>query len=360
KYKEAVEDFNYVIVKDSTKADAYNNRGLCYGFLGKGIESINDINKAIQLDSSFSMAYFNRGNAFMSMDNDNEALRNFNKSISIDSSNPAVFFQRGTIYYSKGNHANAVSDFTKAIKMGYKTSKLYYNLANTYYKLNQFDKAVKNYNEVLKADSNDVDALNNRAMAYDNLGQKDKAENDRKKLQRMRGMESSLPPVENLKFKTFAPPSNIFSISLPDGWNYALSDSGDVIEINITPEPIKTIKDPYYSGVHLSLNLNMDKHWGKSGPDDIMDFWKGSVASNVKEYYGYRQFTEKYFTRFGYQGLMTNIQIQLTEKSVPLVLYEYALTKENTLFFAYFQAPVTDFAYYQKIFDKAIESLIVK
>jgi hypothetical protein len=51
--------------------------------------------------------------------------------------------------------------------------------------------------------------------------------------------------------------------------------------------------------------------------------------------------------------------IQLTEQSVPLVLYEYVLSKENTLFFAYFQAPVTDFDYYQKVFEKAIESLIL-
>ena len=171
---------------------------------------------------------------------------------------------------------------------------------------------------------------------------------------------SNLPPVESLKFKTFSTPGNNYSISLPDGWNSALSDSSDVIELNISPEPIKKIRDPYYTGVHLSLNLNMDKHWGKSSPDEILDFWKGSVASNIKEYYTYKEYTEKYFTRFGCQGLMTNIQIQITEQSVPLVLYEYVLSKDNVLFFAYFQAPVTDFVYYQHIFDKAIESLILK
>ncbi|TAL68948.1 MAG: tetratricopeptide repeat protein [Bacteroidetes bacterium] len=359
KYPDAIEDFSNVIKRDSSKTDAYNNRGLAYGFIGKVNEAINDFNYAIKLDSSFSMAYFNRGNAFMSLNNDNAALNDFNKSIAKDSSNPAVYFQRGTIHYSKGNYDNALYDFTKAIRMGFKPPKIFYNLGNTYYKLNQFDKAIKNYNEVLKLDSNDFEALNNRAIAFDKSGQKEKAENDRKKLQRIRGDTGIRPPVESLKYKKFTAPDSSFSISLPDGWNVALSDSVDVIELNVSPEPIKTIRDPYFVGVHLSLNLNMYKHWGKTSPDEIMDFWKGSVSTNIKDYYGYKKYTEKYFSRFDCQGLMTNIQIQITEKSVPLVLYEYALAKDNVLFFAYFQAPVSDFAYYQNIFDKAIESLIL-
>ncbi len=360
KYEDALRDLNVVVRLDSTNADAYNSRGLVNGFLDHPEKALTDFNSAIKHDSGFSMAYFNRGNIYMNMDNKDEALRDFNKSLSLDSSNPAVFFQRGNLFYSMNEYDKALKDFEKAVKMGYRNTRIYYNRGNAYYRTNNYKKAIKDYDEVLKANPKDIEALNNQAMAYEKIGYKNKADENRKILHKLTGNLKSFPPVDSLKYKTFTAKDSSFSIELPEDWLCIEKDTVDLIDMVISPEKINKVTDKYYTGVHLSLNLNMNKHWKVSDPDDILDFWKGSVTANAKEYYGYRPFSEKRFPRNGYKGLLTNIQIQFTEKSIPLVLYEYVLAKQDILFFGYFQAPVTDFSYYQKIFDKAIKSFKIK
>jgi tetratricopeptide (TPR) repeat protein len=359
-YKAALTDFDKVITIDSTNADAFNSRGLVHGFLEQGELALSDFNSAIKYDSNFSMAYFNRGNININLGNKDEAMKDFNKSLELDSSNPAVFFQRGNLYYSAEEYQKALKDFDKAVMMGYKNQHIYYNRANAYYRTNNFRKAIKDYDEVLKVNPKDVEALNNQAMAYEKAGDKKKADANRKILHKMTGNLKTFPPVDSLNFKTYEAGDSSFSIDLPEGWSCVEQDSTDLIDMVISPEKVNKVTDSYYTGVHLSLNLNMKKHWKVSDPDEILDFWKGSVAANEKEYYGLRRYTEKRFPKNGYKGILTNIQIQFTEKSIPLVLYEYALAKEDVLFFGYFQSPVSDFAYYQKIFDKAIKSFKIK
>lgn len=58
--KAQIEHMDKYIAQDSTRADAYVQRGFYYGQLGLMVQAIEDYDRAIALDDSLAIAYFNR------------------------------------------------------------------------------------------------------------------------------------------------------------------------------------------------------------------------------------------------------------------------------------------------------------
>lgn len=59
--KEALRDFNKIILLNPDYTDIFYNRGIVRGKLGDPKGAIEDFNKAIELNPSLGEAYFNRG-----------------------------------------------------------------------------------------------------------------------------------------------------------------------------------------------------------------------------------------------------------------------------------------------------------
>ena len=64
KYKQAIKDFDKVIVLDSNHITSYYNRGLAYSSLHKYQKALIDFNKVIKLNTNSSDAYRSRGNVY--------------------------------------------------------------------------------------------------------------------------------------------------------------------------------------------------------------------------------------------------------------------------------------------------------
>jgi len=384
KFEESVGDFSKVIELDSNYADAYNNRGLSYNYLDKFDSSIADFDRAVRIDSNFTEAYINRGSANLGMGRTELAMKDFSKAISLNSQNPAVYVERGRLNYKTRRFEEAVDDFTKSIKLGMKSPKIYYNRGNAYFGLKKFDLAIKDYTRVLTEDSLNTEALNNRAISFENLYQQEQgndstnvkpkikkgkkaksnllelAEADRKKLFRITGTEDRFKPIDSLKFVKYTNKSGDISLNIPDTWHLMENHEHSVDEMIITFDKISAFEEPYSVGVRLSINRDMDSLYKVKEPVALLDFWKGSMAKNAEEYYRYDLLSQKTFNRGTYVGSMNKTRLQVKQDYYPLKIIEVVLAKSDVLFYAYFQAPEAQFGYYEKIFEKAIESLYVK
>lgn len=357
-FNEALSDFSRVIEIDPYAADAYNYRGLCYGYIGSADNAITDFDKAIELDQNFAEAYLNRGSAYVSLMNNNKARKDFDRAIKLDPKNPSIYYQRGRLNYKLKKHKSAIKDFSKAIKLGFNYSSVYYNRGNAYFKSKQYKKAIKDYTKAIKLNPEDTEALNNRAMAYELTGNKKKAKADRAKLNKMAGYK--FPLIETIKFAKFSAPKNCMTIEMPKNWHKTSSTDGDIIELLITQEEVKDIKDYYSVGVRLSYNKNMSKVIKVENEAELLEFWKGSVVQNANEYHRYDIYTTTTIRIGAFSGVLNKVALQVTPDSMPLRLYELGLVHGDTLIFGYFQSPEVQFGYYKKIFDKAIKSLKVK
>ncbi len=355
KYEQALSDASQCVKLKPKVADAYNLRGLCYGYIDKVDEAILDFNKAIKLDKNFMEAYLNRGSAYISKLEYDKSLIDLNKAISLKSDNPEIYFQRAIVYKRQKKYQESINDFTTAIKLGLKHSKVYYNRGNVYFLNKQYKEAIADYNVVLAEDSSDSEALNNRAIAYDMLGDEENAERDRNLLNTLSG--NQFPPVDSIKFKKYFDERHEISLELPESWNEALLLNGDVSDLTVAKEKIDSVDSPYLVGVRASLNKNMRKIVQINNDEDLINFWRGSTLQNTEEYHTYNIIQSKTMRKGKYYGYIYTTVLQIKEEYLPLKIYEVVLVYDDTLFWAYFQAPEIQFGYYKKIFDKAIQSL---
>jgi len=354
-------DFSKVIQMDSTNADAYNNRGLTYTLLGNMEMAIADLDKAIALDSNFAQAYVNRGTAYMNWNNPFSAKDDFSKAIELDNNNPMAYFQRANINYNDKDYDEAAKDYLTAVQMGLQKEDLYYSLGNCYYHMKQFENAIEYYSKALQVNPQNTTALNNRAMSYQKVGKNDLANNDRNTLKQMNTEILELPDASaDINYKRFVSKMGEISIELPSNWHKIDKLTDDLTMMLIAKDSIISFKDYFQVGVNMSLNKNMGQKYGVSNPDELTEFWKGSSAQNSLDYAVYDIYSQRLFKKAGWNALLNKVDIQVSQDTPVLALFELVLTKEDVLFYAYFQAPKAHFVFYDEIFNRAIESLEVK
>lgn len=356
-FDSALKDLNIAVEKESNFPDAYNNRGLAYLYLGELKLAMDDFSMAIVLDSNFAEAYSNRASVYIEIDDAELALQDLEQAIKLNPKNPLNFYERGRAFYKLKEYDKSIKDFDKCIKLGLKNSKVYYNRGNAYFKLGKYQLAIEDYSRCLELDSLDTEALNNRAVAYDKIGKTQLADEDRRRIGKIAGNENLFISPEKIKYKDFNDSLGTFSLKVPENWYIIEKNYLDYNEVIITPEKIKSDSDYYAVGIRLSFNRNMFKNYNVKTPDDIINFWRGSMEKNSKDYSYYQYIQQKLFTKGGYTGRLFETLVQINPNTTTLRFYELALSKEDALFFAFFQAPSNQFEFFRKVFDKVIESI---
>ena len=358
---EAVSDFTEAIKLDSNFYDAYNNRGLALSFTDAQQEAIKDFNKVLDNDSTFALAYINRGTCYINLLNYKAAFADFEKAEQLAPENPSIYFQRARAYYRQRKFEEAVKDYSKCIDLGFKNSKVYYSRGNCYYNLNEYQKAVDDYNTAYLTDNTNVEILNNRAVAYDKLGMKDLAKQDRETISQFTGFRFEQIPIDSLIFNTYtSDTTGIYSISLPEGWRTFPFQDTNSTDLLITMDRINKSEDYYNVGVRLSYTKDMKEKFGQESIEDILSFWKGSLTKNSQSYSQYQVFYEKQKQIGVWDRVTRKVRLRFSKDSAPVNMYELALIKPGLILYGFFQAPEQLWDYYEKIYDKAIDSIKIK
>ena len=86
-YNEAIGYFNAAVALDSSYADTYYNRGICYTYLLKPNKAIEDFNTAIKLQPKFLAAYQERASIYIAISEYGIALKDINFALKLDSKN---------------------------------------------------------------------------------------------------------------------------------------------------------------------------------------------------------------------------------------------------------------------------------
>jgi len=165
-FEGAIICFSRIIEIDSSRADAYNYRGLSELCLEDIPVAYADFKRAVRHNPEFAEAYYNIGYlrqkqlelgiAFVS---EIKPLYEFDKAIEIEPNNAKYYFARGWTNSLLLNHREAISNYTKAIeldssfaiayvKRGYEVSIEFNNHAEA---ILDFDKAIKIDNKISEA-----------------------------------------------------------------------------------------------------------------------------------------------------------------------------------------------------------------
>ncbi|MDX9790143.1 MAG: tetratricopeptide repeat protein, partial [Candidatus Kapabacteria bacterium] len=353
----AIADFTASLKHGEEDPDSYNNRGLALSYKGKIQEALDDFNKAIKLDAGFAQAYINRGSAYIALNDYGKAIKDLDKAIKLDPKNPEIFIQRGRLYYSTEKYDKSVKDYSSAIALGLANSKVYFNRANSYYKLNKFEAAVKDYTTAFELDPDDLEALNNRAYTYKMMNKEEEAEKDRQLLNQKRNEQFT--PVDKLKFKTFTSNEGELSIELPENWKIIEMPQFDSLktEFIITPEDINPASQGMTIGVTVGIMKKLSSYIPVSSEPEILEFWKGSMNMSNEDMLIYKVYWQRHLQLFGHATILNRSTIQANENHISFGLYEYAIAWGDNLIYLYYQAPESNFDYFEKIFEKSYQTL---
>lgn len=132
KYDQAIMQYNQIIKKCPTYADAYYSRGCVYSDLKIYDKAIEDYNKAIVLNGKSFLAYYNRGNAYSKLKDYNNSIESYNMAISINPKHASSYFNRGNRYEELGKTDKAIESFQIALKLA---PQFYENLSDNMKKL---------------------------------------------------------------------------------------------------------------------------------------------------------------------------------------------------------------------------------
>lgn len=357
-YEESQTNFTEAIQIDSTISDYYNGRGLTKAYIGDVYGAIEDFTKSIKLDPKFPHAYLNRGSAYTSIEKIDSAIADLNIALELDKENPDINFQLARLLYKNKELTESINQYNKAEKKGLKSEELYLSRASVYYKLKDLESAIKDYTTIIKKNPKHTDALNNRAVLYDEMGKNKLAEKDRATLYKITGVAFKDP--KDYVYEKVNSKNGYYSLEVPNHWDVKL-ESKDNEESMIITVPQKDANARFQTVViTLSYNFDMEKNYGVGNEDELISFWQQSQIKNTNGYKSYDLVSQKQFMLNGWKALNFLTQSQRNENTYKLIMYELVSTKQDQLFYGYFQSAAEDFKYYQPIFDMMMKSIVIK
>jgi protein O-mannosyl-transferase len=114
-YKEALQDYEFLVQLGTKDAGAYSNLGNIYALLGKTEKAMLAYSYSIERDSNFFDAWLNRGITYAQMHNYTAALPDFKRALVLRPDNRDLLFNLSSLLLDMGNYIEAEKSYTKLI-----------------------------------------------------------------------------------------------------------------------------------------------------------------------------------------------------------------------------------------------------
>jgi len=175
----ALEEYTYILAKDSLHAGSYLNRGNLKLELGDTLGGIIDINKSLSIRpieinaTELSENYLMSGYEKIQNGNYIEAIQDLNKSIELFPSCEG-YFLRGNAKGHLDDFRGAISDFSYAIEINQVHEDSYFFRALAFEEIDKYSEAIADYSQVIEINKYNNEAYFRRGICFYNSGEIDK------------------------------------------------------------------------------------------------------------------------------------------------------------------------------------------
>jgi Flp pilus assembly protein TadD/cell division protein FtsN len=145
-HREALKEFNKVLIIDPNYVKAYNGMGVSYDLLGDFSRAIEHYNYALKLDPNLGYVYNNLGYSFLLQGNLDNAITALKRATTINDQDQRFHNNLALAYGEKGQYDTALAEFNLA---GDET-KAHHNLAQVYFNKGLLNEAKSHYAIALK------------------------------------------------------------------------------------------------------------------------------------------------------------------------------------------------------------------
>ncbi len=167
---EAMESFARSLGLRADDPDMLNGRGRLLLKLHRPTEALADFEWAAALSPRHFGALTNRGNALAALGRLDEALAQYDALLADDPAHPAVHFNRGCALASLARHAEAIAAFDRALARRPHYVAAHLDRGVALQALNRHAEALESFAQVLALDAGNADAQHNAALSRLTLG----------------------------------------------------------------------------------------------------------------------------------------------------------------------------------------------
>lgn len=114
-YPSAIASYGKALAIKPDKNEAWYNRGIALGKLGRLEEAISSFDKALEFKPDLDQAWNNRGSTLANLERFEDAIFSFDKALELKPENPNTFYNKACCYALQANSEAAVENLKLAI-----------------------------------------------------------------------------------------------------------------------------------------------------------------------------------------------------------------------------------------------------
>jgi tetratricopeptide (TPR) repeat protein len=175
RWEEAISSYDKALEFKPDYHHAWNNRGIALGNLGRWEEAISSCDKALEFKPDYHHAWYNRGYALGNLGRLEEAIASYDKALEIKPDKHKAWNNRGNALGNLGRWEEAIASFDKALEIKPDKHEAWYNRGYALDDLGRLEEAIASYDKALEIKPDKHEAWYNRGYALRNLGRLEEA-----------------------------------------------------------------------------------------------------------------------------------------------------------------------------------------
>ena len=174
-YENAIASYDNSLKIKPDYHEAWNNRGIALGKLGRLEEEIASYDQALKIKPDDHKAWYNRGSVLGNLGRLKEEIASYDNSLKIKPDYPDAWNNRGIALENLGRLEKAIASFDEALKFKPDDHEAWNNRGTALGNLGRIEEAIASYDNGLKIKPDYPDAWYNRGLVLGNLGRYEEA-----------------------------------------------------------------------------------------------------------------------------------------------------------------------------------------
>jgi Flp pilus assembly protein TadD len=165
-YEEAISSYDKAVEFKPDLHQAWYNRGISLGNLGRYEEAISSYDKAVEFKPDYYEAWNNRGISLANLGRYEEAISSYDKAVEFKPDYHQAWNSRGYSLHYLGRYEEAISSYDKAVEFKPDFHEAWYNRGNSLGNLGRYEEAISSYDKAVEFKPDKHQAWYNKACGY--------------------------------------------------------------------------------------------------------------------------------------------------------------------------------------------------
>ncbi|HYF98477.1 MAG TPA: tetratricopeptide repeat protein [Candidatus Saccharimonadales bacterium] len=114
---DAIKHYDRVLEIEPNNVEAWANKGMALGHLGKYDEAIDSYDRALEIEPNYALALYNKGSALGNRGKFNEAIDSYDRALEIEPNYALAWSNKGVVFGNMGKYNEEIECYDRALEI---------------------------------------------------------------------------------------------------------------------------------------------------------------------------------------------------------------------------------------------------